>query len=158
MTQVYEGNLNASGLHFALVVSRFNALITDRLLAGAHDMLIRHGAQEKNIDIIKVPGAYEIPLGVKKALAKKKYDAVIAIGALIRGATSHFEYLSSAVSKELITLSTNSDTPVSFGIITAETLEQAIERAGAKAGNRGVEAALSAIEMASLSVVLSKKK
>lgn len=158
MTQVYEGNLNASGLQFAIVVSRFNDMITDRLLAGAHDVLIRHGAQEKNIVIIKVPGAYEIPLGVKKALDKKKYDAVIAIGALIRGATSHFEYISSAVSKELITLSTNSGIPVSFGIITAENIEQAIERAGTKAGNRGVEAALSAIEMASLSVALSKKK
>lgn len=157
MPKVYEGHLNASGLKIALVVSRFNDLVTDRLLTGAVDVLIRHGAAEKDLAIIKVPGSFEIPLGVKKALGTKKYDAVVALGTLIRGATSHFDYISSAVTRELASLATESGVPVAFGIITADNLEQALERAGSKAGNRGVEAALSSIEMATLSKALPRK-
>lgn len=158
MANVYEGMLNAKGLTFAIVSSRFNSFITGQLVEGAKDTLIRHYCSESSIDLVKVPGAYEISFAVKKMLETKKYDAVIAIGAIIRGETPHYEYLSSEVTKRLVDLSLQYDIPVASGIITTENLEQAIERAGSKAGNRGSEAAISAIEMANLVSSLSHKK
>lgn len=157
MPQIYEGNFDATGLRFAIVVSRFNSLITGRMVEGALDVLVRHNASESDVDVIKVPGAFEIPIAVKRAARSGRYDAIIAIGAIIRGATPHFDYLASEVTKRLVEISLEFDIPVASGIITTETLEQAIERAGVKAGNRGAEAASSAIEMANLSRVLSNK-
>ncbi|HWP91389.1 MAG TPA: 6,7-dimethyl-8-ribityllumazine synthase [Thermodesulfobacteriota bacterium] len=158
MPQVYEGKLDAKGLKFAIVVSRFNSFITDRMVEGALDVLVRHGASQSDIDIIKVPGSFEIPLGVKTAAGSKKYDAVVAVGAIIRGETPHFDYLSSEVTKELSGIGLEFGVPVACGVITTETLEQAIERAGSKAGNRGGEAAFSAIEMVNLLKALSRNK
>jgi len=157
MSRIYEGTHDAKGFRFAIVVGRFNDFITERMLAGALDVLKRNNASESAIDIIKVPGSFEIPLAAKKAASSHKYDAIIAIGALIRGATPHFDYIASEVAKGLSSVSLELDIPVTFGIITADTLEQAIERAGTKMGNRGADAALSAIEMASLAKALSKK-
>ncbi len=157
MTQTYEGKMDAKGLKLAVVVSRFNEFVTDRLLNGAVDTITRHNGLEKDIDIIKVPGSYELLFAVKKAAERGKYDAIIALGAIIRGQTSHYEFLSSAVISGLITISLDKNVPVSSGVLTTESLEQAIERAGSKAGNRGSEAALSAIEMANLTKILSKK-
>lgn len=147
--RVYEGNLNAKGLKFAIIVSRFNAFITDRLLEGAVDCIVRHGGSEENIDIYKVPGAFELPLAVKK-VGKKDYDAVIALGAVIRGETPHFDYVAAEVSKGIANVSLLLEKPVAFGVLTTDTVEQAIDRAGTKAGNKGWEAALSAIEMVNL--------
>ncbi|OMH40924.1 6,7-dimethyl-8-ribityllumazine synthase [Desulfurobacterium indicum] len=147
--RVYEGNLNAKGLKFAIIVSRFNAFITDRLLEGAVDCIVRHGGSEENIDIYKVPGAFELPLAVKK-VGKKDYDAVIALGAVIRGETPHFDYVAAEVSKGIASVSLLLEKPVAFGVLTTDTVEQAIDRAGTKAGNKGWEAALSAIEMVNL--------
>lgn len=158
MPNIIEGKLDAKGLRFAIVVGRFNDLITERMQAGAVDVLLRHNASDKDIDIIRVPGSFEIPLAVKKAALLKKYDAIVAIGALIRGATSHFDYVASEVSKGISSIALELNIPVTYGIITAETLEQALERAGTKAGNRGAEAALSAIEMINLSRALSGNK
>lgn len=157
MPNTYEGKLDAKGLKFAVVVSRFNDFITDRLLGGAIDVLLRHNASGDSIDVIKVPGSYELLFAVKKAAEKKKYNAIIALGAIIRGETPHFDYLSSVVTKEIVSISLEMNVPVSSGVITTETLEQAIERAGSKAGNRGAEAAYSAIEMANLTKSLSGK-
>jgi len=148
-TRLFEGNLLASGLRFALVVSRFNEFITGKLLSGALDALHRHGANAEDIDIAWVPGAFEIPLAAQK-LAAKQYNAVICLGAVIRGATPHFDYVANEVTKGIAHISLLSGKPVIFGVITADTLEQAIERAGTKAGNKGWDAALSAIEMANL--------
>jgi 6,7-dimethyl-8-ribityllumazine synthase len=156
--QTYEGKLDAKNLKFAIIVGRFNDFITDRLLSGALDVLVRHNGSEKDIDIIKVPGSYEILFAAKKAAELKKYDAIIAIGAIIRGQTSHFDFLASTVTSQLATIGLDNDVPVSSGVITTENLEQAIERAGSKAGNRGGEAAFSAIEMANLAKSLSKKR
>ena len=139
MPQIYEGNFDATGLRFAIVVSRFNSLITERMVEGALDVIVRHNASESDIDIIKVPGAFEIPIAVKRAARSGRYDAVIAIGAIIRGATHHYDYLASEVTKRLVEISLEFDVPVASGIITTETLEQAIERAGVKAGNRGAD-------------------
>ncbi|WP_456484903.1 6,7-dimethyl-8-ribityllumazine synthase [Desulfurobacterium sp.] len=147
--KIYEGNLDAEGLKFAIVVSRFNAFITDRLLEGAIDCIIRHGGSEDNIDIYKVPGAFELPLAVKK-VGKRDYDAVIALGAVIRGETPHFDYVAAEVSKGIANVSLSLEKPVAFGVLTTDTVEQAIDRAGTKAGNKGWEAALSAIEMVNL--------
>jgi len=149
MARMIEGDLQGQGLKVAIVVSRFNGFITDRLLEGAMDGLRRHGVEEKDISVIKVPGSFELPLGVRKA-AKGKVDAVIALGALIRGGTPHFDYLSAEVTKGIAQVTLDSGIPVAFGVLTTDTVEQAIERAGAKAGNKGFEAALSAIEMAKL--------
>jgi 6,7-dimethyl-8-ribityllumazine synthase len=157
MTQIYGGKLDAKGLKLAVVVSRFNEFVTERLLSGAVDTILRHNGSESGIDVIKVPGSYELLFAVKKAAERGKYDAIIALGAIIRGQTSHYEFLSSAVVSNLITISLDKNVPVSSGVLTTETLEQAIERAGSKAGNRGSEAALSAIEMANLTKILSKK-
>lgn len=158
MPQIYEGKLDAKGLKFAVVVSRFNEFVTERLLSGAVDTLLRHNASDSNIDIIKVPGSYELLFATKKAAERGGYDAIITLGAIIRGETSHFDFLASTVVKDLITISLDKNVPVASGVLTTETLEQAMERAGSKAGNRGSEAALSAIEMANLIKIISKKR
>ncbi len=146
--KVIEGELQAKGLRFCIVVSRFNDFITERLLEGAKDCLIRHGAEEKDIDIVKVPGSFEIPLVAKTVAKKGLYNAIICLGTVIRGATPHFDYVASEVSKGIAQVSLETGLPVVFGIITADSIEQAIERAGSKAGNKGWDAALVAIEMA----------
>ncbi len=146
---VIEGKLVAEGLKFAIIVSRFNSFITERLLEGALDCLSRHGVKEEDVDIVKVPGAFEIPLVAKK-LAQKDYDAVVALGAVIRGETPHFDYVAAEVSKGIASASLETGKPIAFGVLTTDTVEQAIDRAGTKAGNKGWEAALSAIEMANL--------
>jgi 6,7-dimethyl-8-ribityllumazine synthase len=150
MPNVYEGKISAEGKKFGLVVSRFNDFVSDRLLAGAIDALSRHGARDEDMDIVKVPGAFEIPLMAQKMVEKEKYDAVICLGAVIRGSTPHFEYVSSEVSKGVAMVGLESGVPVIFGVVTTDTLEQAIERAGSKAGNKGWAAAVAAIEMANL--------
>ncbi len=150
MPKIIEANLIAEGKKFALVVSRFNDFITERLVGGAVDALVRCGAKDDDIDVVKVPGAFEIPLLAKKMAQRKKYDAVICLGAVIRGATPHFDYVSAEVSKGIAVVSIESEIPVIFGIITTDTLEQAIERAGTKSGNKGFSAAMAAVEMANL--------
>ncbi|PKG23402.1 6,7-dimethyl-8-ribityllumazine synthase [Niallia nealsonii] len=150
MKKVYEGHLVGSGLKIAMVVSRFNEFITTRLLAGAEDALKRHGVEEKDIAVIWVPGVFEIPLAAKKIAESKEYDAVITLGTVIRGATPHFDYVSNEVAKGVASTSLNSGVPIIFGVLTTESIEQAIERAGTKAGNKGWEAAVGAIEMANL--------
>ncbi len=156
MPKIMEGRLLGEGRKFALIVSRFNDFISDRLMGGALDALLRSGVKDEDIDIVKVPGAFEIPLVAKKLVKKKKYDAVICLGAVIRGATPHFEYVSAEVSKGIATVSIESGVPVIFGIITTDTIEQAIERAGTKAGNKGWSAAMSALEMANLVEVVEQ--
>lgn len=150
MANIFEGNLVAEGKRFAIVVSRFNEFITGKLLEGALDALKRHGAEERNIDVAWVPGAFEIPLAADRMAASKKYDAVITLGCVIRGATSHYDYVCNEVSKGVAAASLRYHLPVIFGVVTTENIEQAIERAGTKAGNKGWEAAVSAIEMANL--------
>jgi 6,7-dimethyl-8-ribityllumazine synthase len=150
MAKNYEGMLLGKGLKFGVVVSRFNEIITARLLDGAKDGFLRHGVSEQDIDVAWTPGAMEIPLAAKRLLERGKYDAVICLGAVIRGGTPHFEYLASEVSRGISRVSLDSGVPIIQGIITADTLEQAIDRAGAKEGNRGFMAASSAIEMANL--------
>jgi 6,7-dimethyl-8-ribityllumazine synthase len=158
MPKVFEGKIDAKGLKFGLVVSRFNNFINDHLLDGALDALTRNGAEEKDLFIIKVPGAFEIPLAAKKMAGSGRYDAVICLGCVIRGATPHFEYISAEVTKGIAKVSLESGIPVSFGVITADNLEQAIERAGTKAGNKGWDAALSAIEMINLFKTMGAKE
>ncbi|HUJ16896.1 MAG TPA: 6,7-dimethyl-8-ribityllumazine synthase [Nitrospirota bacterium] len=150
MAKIIQGDLSAKGLKFAIVAARFNDFITSRLLDGALDALQRHGAAEGDIEIVKVPGSYEIPLAAKTLAQSKKYHAVICLGAVIRGATPHFEYVSAEVSKGVAAVSMESGLPVIFGVLTTDTIEQAVERAGTKAGNKGWDAALSAIEMANV--------
>ena len=146
MPTFIEGNLDAKGLTVGIVVSRFNSFICERLLEGAIDALVRHGASEADITVARIPGAFEIPLAAKAMIASKKFDAVICLGAVIRGSTPHFEYVSSEVSKGVASVSLDSGVPVAFGVLTTDTIEQAIERAGTKAGNKGFEAAVTAIE------------
>jgi 6,7-dimethyl-8-ribityllumazine synthase len=148
--KIIEGELQARGLKFCIVMSRFNDFITTRLLEGARDALLRHGAKEDDITVIKVPGSFEIPLVAKKMASKGAYNAIICLGTIIRGATSHFEYIASEVSKGIATVSFETGIPVTLGVITTDTIEQAIERSGTKSGNKGWDAALSAIEMAQL--------
>jgi 6,7-dimethyl-8-ribityllumazine synthase len=150
MAKHYEGILIGKGLKFAVVVSRFNELVTGRLLEGTRDALLRHGVDENDIDIVWVPGCLEIPLLANKLAQRGKHDAVICLGAVIRGGTPHFEYVASEVNRGIAKVTLDTGLPVIQGIITADTLEQAIERAGAKEGNRGFAAAVSAIEMANL--------
>ena len=150
MTEHYQGILLGKDLKFAIIISRFNELLTSRLLEGAKDALLRHGVEEKDIDIAWTPGCLEIPLIAKKLAQSGKYDAVICLGAVIRGGTPHFEYVASEVSRGIGKTSLDAGLPVIHGIITADTLEQAIQRAGAKEGNKGFVAAISAIEMANL--------
>jgi 6,7-dimethyl-8-ribityllumazine synthase len=150
MPKIHEANLIAEGKKFALVVSRFNDFITERLLSGALDALVRCGASEQDIEIVKVPGSFEIPLAAKKMAKTNRFDAVICLGAVIRGSTPHFDYISAEVSKGVAQVSMESEIPVIFGVITTDTIEQAIERAGTKAGNKGWSAAIAAVEMANL--------
>ena len=150
MSTVIEGMLDASGKRFALVASRFNEIITRKLVEGASDCLLRHNASEKHISLVWVPGAFEIPLAAQRLARSKKHDAVVCLGAVIRGSTPHFDYVAAEVSKGVAAVALAEDTPVSFGVLTTDTIEQAIERAGAKAGNKGWDAALSAIEMVNL--------
>ncbi|WP_366508852.1 6,7-dimethyl-8-ribityllumazine synthase [Thermosyntropha sp.] len=147
--QVYEGKLLGQGQRIGIVVSRFNEFITSKLLSGCLDALKRHGVEEKNIEIAWVPGAFEMPLAAQK-MAAKDYEAVICLGAVIRGATPHFEYVSAEVTKGIAQTSLSSGKPIIYGVITADTIEQAIERAGTKAGNKGADAAVTAIEMINL--------
>lgn len=146
----FEGNLIGKDLKVGIVIGRFNDLFGSRLLSGAQDALIRHGVEAADIDVAWVPGAFEIPLIAQKLAATKKYDVVLALGVIIRGGTPHFEYVASEVSKGVAKVSLDTGVPVMFGVITADTIEQAIERAGTKAGNKGWEAAVAGIEMASL--------
>jgi 6,7-dimethyl-8-ribityllumazine synthase len=148
--KILEGELQAKGLRFAIVVSRFNDFITSKLLEGAKDALLRHGAKEDDIDIAKVPGSFEIPLVAKRMASKGTYNAVICLGTVIRGATPHFDYVAAEVSKGIAAASMETGVPIAFGVITSDTIEQAVERAGTKSGNKGFDAAITAIEMAQL--------
>lgn len=148
--KTYEGHFTTQGAKFCIVASRFNSFIVDQLEGGAIDALVRHGVSPNDITIVKAPGAFELPMVVQRVAASKKYDAIIAIGAVIRGGTPHFEYVAGECVKGIAHIALQYDVPVSFGVLTVDTIEQAIERAGTKAGNKGAEAALSAIEMVSL--------
>jgi len=150
LPKVYEGHLIGQGLKVGLVVGRFNEFITSKLLSGALDSLNRHGVTDDNVEIAWVPGAFEVPMVAKKLAQTNKYDAVICLGSVIRGATPHFDYVAAEVSKGIAKVGIDADVPVIFGIITADTIEQAIERAGTKSGNKGWDAAVTAIEMANL--------
>ena len=150
MARLFEGVLLGKGLKFGIVVSRFNEFITKKLLDGAQDALLRHGVSEDDIDVAWVPGAFEIPLVAKNLAQSQRYDAVICLGAVVRGTTPHFEYIAAEVTKGIAKVGLDTGLPVSYGIITADNLEQSIERAGTKAGNKGFDAAVDAIEMANL--------
>ena len=150
MVKILEGQLIAKGKRFGIVVSRFNDFITEKLLGGALDALTRTGAKENDIQIIKVPGAFEIPLAAKKAARTGRYDAVICLGAVIRGATPHFDYVCAEVSKGVAQVGLDFELPVIFGVLTTDTVEQAIDRAGTKSGNKGWHAAMAAVEMSNL--------
>lgn len=142
-----EGDLTIQGAQFCIIVSRFNSFVVESLLSGAVDALKRHGADDNDIQIVRVPGAFEMPIAAQRIAAKKQFDAIIALGAVIRGGTPHFEYVAGECTKGLASVSAKFDVPVAFGVLTVDTIEQAIERSGTKAGNKGVEAAMSAIEM-----------
>lgn len=153
--RVVEGNFEGKGRKFALVASRFNELVVSKLIEGARDCLLRHGVEEENLTLVWVPGAYEIPWACGRLAEKKEYDGVIALGAVIRGATPHFDYVASEVSKGVAQEGLRTGVPVIFGVLTTDTLEQALERAGTKAGNKGWDAGLAALEMSSLKRALS---
>lgn len=150
MPRVLEGQLSAEGFRFGIIVSRFNDFISSRLVEGAMDALLRHGATEEQVSVIKVPGAFEIPLTAKKLAESGRYDAVICLGAVIRGSTPHFDYIAAEVSKGIASVALESRIPVTFGVLTTDNLEQAIERAGSKSGNKGYDGAMAAIEMVNL--------
>lgn len=150
MPKIIEGRLQAQGLKVGILVSRFNSFIGDRLVEGAIDALLRHGASEDDLVVVRVPGAFELPPAAQKLAATGSYDALVCLGAVIRGATPHFDYVSAEVSKGIAAVSMDAGIPVTFGVLTTDTLEQAIERAGSKAGNKGFDAAMAAIEMANL--------
>lgn len=158
MPRILEGNLSSKGLKVAIVVSRFNDFIGGRLLEGAMDTLLRSGASENDIDIVKVPGSFEIPVAAKTLARNGGYDAIICLGCIIRGDTPHFDYVAGESAKGIAKIALEFERPVSYGIITADNLEQAIERAGTKSGNKGRDAALTAIEMANLLKAIGKKK
>jgi len=149
MAKFIEGNLNASGLKIGIVVSRFNVFITEHLLSGAIDELVKHGANENDIEVIRVPGAFEIPLAAKKLCARGN-DAIVCLGAVIRGGTPHFEYVASETARGVASVARETDTPIMFGVLTTDNVQQATDRAGGKCGNKGAETALAAIEMATL--------
>jgi len=151
----YEGGFIVAGARFGIVVGRFNSFVVESLVEGAVDALKRHGTKDEDIEIVRVPGAYEIPLATKRMAASKKYDAIITLGAVIRGGTPHFEFVAGECSKGVAQVMMEYDVPVAFGVLTVDTIEQAIERAGTKAGNKGVEAAMSAIEMVNVLPQLS---
>lgn len=146
MPKFMEGNLDGKGLTFGIVVSRFNSFICERLLEGALDALVRHGVSDADVTIARIPGAFEIPLAAQTMAASQKFDAVICLGAVIRGSTPHFDYVASEVSKGVASVSLQTGVPIAFGVLTTDTIEQAVERAGTKAGNKGFEAAVTAIE------------
>jgi 6,7-dimethyl-8-ribityllumazine synthase len=148
--KTFEGDMLVRDARFAILVARFNSFVVESLLSGAIDTLKRHGADDKDLHVVRVPGAFEMPLAAQRLAASKTYDAIIAIGAVIRGGTPHFEYVAGECTKGLASVSMQHDVPVAFGVLTVDSIEQAIERAGTKAGNKGAEAALSAIEMVSL--------
>src|ERR1041385_9195133 len=150
MAQVMEGNLDAHGMKFAVLCARFNSVITDRLLSGALDALKRSGASETDIEVVKVPGSWELPLVARTLASQHRHDAIIALGAVIRGDTPHFDYVSAQAASGLAAVPVEAGVPVAFGVLTTNTMEQAIDRAGGKAGNKGYDAAISAIEMADL--------
>jgi 6,7-dimethyl-8-ribityllumazine synthase len=150
MPKVIEGNLSAAGLRFAIVVSRFNSFITTRLLDGAMDALTRAGADGDTVEVVKVPGSWEVPLVAAELARQRRYDAVICLSAVIRGETPHFDYVAAEAAKGIAHISVDTGVPVAFGVLTTNTLEQAIDRAGAKGGNKGFDAAMTAIEMANL--------
>jgi 6,7-dimethyl-8-ribityllumazine synthase len=150
MPRIVEGRLSAEGFRFAIIVSRFNDFISSRLVEGAMDALKRHGASEEQISVVKVPGAFEIPLVAKKLAGSDRFDALICLGAVIRGGTPHFDYVAAEVSKGIASVSLESKVPVTFGVLTTDNLEQAIERAGSKSGNKGYEAAVAAMELVNL--------
>ncbi len=154
MATVYEGKLDATGMRFALVASRFNAFIVDRLVEGAIDCLARHGADADAIDVVKVPGAFELPMAARRVAGWAGLSGVVALGAVIRGSTPHFDFVAAEAAKGLAHVALAAPVPVAFGVLTCDTIEQAIERAGAKAGNKGADAALTALEMANLYRVL----
>jgi len=150
MVKTLEGVLSAEGMRFGIIVSRFNDIFSRKLLDGALDCLDRHGAKDKDITVAWVPGGFEIPMAAKRMASSGKYDAVIALGAIIRGATPHFDYIAAEVAKGVAQTALNSEIPVLFGVLTTDTIEQAVERSGSKGGNKGFDAALAAIEMANL--------
>ncbi len=158
MPRHFEGHMSAQGFSFAVVVSRFNESITARLLDGALDGLIRHGADPDKIDVVKVPGAFEIPVTAERLAASHRYDAVICLGAIIRGATPHFDYIAGEAARGVAATARRTGVPTIFGVVTANTIEQAVERAGTKLGNKGFEAGLAAIEMAHLFAQLDKEE
>ncbi len=155
MVNYIEGNLDGSGAKIGIVVSRFNDFLTSKLLDGAIDCLSRHGVDEKNIDVVRVPGSFEIPLACQRLAVSKKYSAVIALGAIIRGATPHFDYVSAETTKGVASASMQTGVPISFGVLTVDTIEQGIERSGTKSGNKGFDAALTALEMINLIKIIS---
>jgi 6,7-dimethyl-8-ribityllumazine synthase len=157
MARVYEGNLVSPKGRFAVAVSRFNSLITEQLLAGAQDALIRHGVAEANIDVVRVPGTFELPGIVRRLSDSGKYAGIVVLGCVIRGGTPHFEYVSGEVSKGIGHLALHSEAAITFGVLTCDTLEQALDRAGVKAGNKGAEAAVACIEVVNLHAALGKK-
>ena len=150
MPRILEGKISAEGFSFAIIVSRFNDFISSRLVDGAMDALKRHGVDEERVSLIKVPGSFELPLAAKKLIRNGKYDAIICLGAVIRGATPHFDYIAAEVSKGIANVALESEIPVTFGVLTTDNLEQAIERAGSKVGNKGWDAAVAAMEMVNL--------
>ena len=150
MARIFEGNLSGQGLSLAIVVSRFNRLVTERLLAGAHDALARHGVDHEKVDVAWVPGSLELPLAARRLAQRGRYDAVVCLGAVIRGDTPHFDYVASQAAAGINRVALDTGVPIIFGVITANTLEQALERAGGKAGNKGYDAVVTAIEMANL--------
>lgn len=150
MPNIIEGKLDAKGLRVGLLVSRFNSFVSERLVEGAIDALLRHGGEQEDVSVVRVPGAFEIPPTAKQMAQSGRYDAIVCLGAVIRGATPHFEYVSAEVSKGVASVAIDSGIPVTFGVLTTDTIEQAIERAGSKAGNKGFDAAMAAVEMANL--------
>jgi len=150
MTKITQGMMDASGKKFGLIASRFNEFITSKLIGGAVDELVRHGAREEDIEVVWVPGAFEIPATARRLAKKKRYDAIVCLGCVMRGDTPHFDYIAAEVSKGIASVGLESEIPVVFGVLTTDTLEQSIERAGAKGGNKGSEAARAAIELVSL--------
>lgn len=154
MAKTIEGKLDATGQKIGIIVSRFNSFICERLLEGAIDTLVRHGADEQDIEVVRVPGAFEIPLAAKKMVSAERYDGLICLGAVIRGSTPHFDYVCAEVSKGIASVSLDATMPIGFGVLTTDNIEQAIERAGSKAGNKGAEAAMTVVEMLNLFKVL----
>jgi 6,7-dimethyl-8-ribityllumazine synthase len=150
MAKIIEGKLDAKGLRVGLLVSRFNSFVSERLVDGAVDAILRHGGKQEDVSVVRVPGAFEIPPAAKQMAEAGSYDAIVCLGAVIRGATPHFEYVSAEVSKGVASVAIDTGIPVTFGVLTTDTIEQAIERAGSKAGNKGFDAAVAAIEMANL--------